>query len=196
MSDGEILKAAPYHQLLSMSQEFQDLVNAHKEIAGSERLPDITPTPTSSTREIRKSYVKNQFKPSKGDQLIKKEEREEGDRGLKPYKQYLSQNKGFLYFSVAVLFHLTFVISQIAQNSWMAANVDNPHVSSLKLIVTYLVIGLFGATFLLLRSFCEVALNVQSSISIFSQLLNSLFRAPMSFYDSTPLGRIFSRVCI
>ena len=114
MSDGEILKAAPYHQLLSMSQEFQDLVNAHKEIAGSERLPDITPTPTSSTREIRKSYVKNQFKPSKGDQLIKKEEREEGDTGLKPYKQYLSQKKGVLYLSLVVLSHIIFMSTQIS----------------------------------------------------------------------------------
>lgn len=199
MSDGEILRAAPYHQLLSLSPEFQDLVNAHKETAGSERLKAITPAQnheTSSVKEIRKSYVDNHLKPSKGDQLIKQEEREEGDMGIKPYKQYLSQNKGFLYFSIAMLSHLTFVIGQIAQNSWMAANVDNPDVSSSQLIVVYLAIGIFSTIFLLLRSLCVVVLGIQSSKSIFSQLLNSLFRAPMSFYDSTPLGRILSRVCI
>nr|XP_048326132.1 ABC transporter C family member 10-like [Ziziphus jujuba var. spinosa] len=197
MSDGEILRAAPYHQLLSLSPEFQDLVNAHKETAGSERLEDINPArnhEASSAKEIRKSYVENQLKPSKGDQLIKQEEREEGDMGLKPSIQYLSQNKGFLYFSIATLSHLTFVIGQIAQNSWMAANVDNPHVSSSQLIMVYLVIGVFSTIFLLIRSLCVVVLGVQSSKSLFSQLLNSLFRAPMSFYDSTPLGRILSRV--
>ncbi|KAF3432888.1 hypothetical protein FNV43_RR23990 [Rhamnella rubrinervis] len=199
MSDGEILRAAPYHQLLSSSQEFQELVNAHKETAGSERLVDITPTQTygtSSAREIRKSFVENQLKPSKGDQLIKHEEREEGDLGLKPYKQYLSQSKGYLYISIAMLTHIIFVISQIAQNSWMAANVDNPRVSSAKLIIVYLGIGFSATTVLLVRSFFVVALGVQSSKSIFSQLLNSLFRAPMSFYDSTPLGRILSRVSV
>ncbi|KAM5549208.1 hypothetical protein ABKV19_000583 [Rosa sericea] len=76
----------------------------------------------------------------------------------------------------------------------MAANVDNPNVSSLQLIVVYPSIG-FSATFILLfRSLLTVVLGLEASKSLFSQLLNSLFRAPMSFYDSTPLGRILSRV--
>ncbi|KAF7821793.1 ABC transporter C family member 10-like [Senna tora] len=196
MSDGEILQAAPYHHLLSSSQEFQDLVNAHKETAGSERLPDATSTKTraNSAREISKSYVEEQFKSSKGDQLIKQEEREIGDMGVKPYLQYLNQNKGYLYFSIAALCHLTFVVCQVSQNSWMAANVENPRVSTLRLIVVYLLIGVTSTVFLLVRSLAVVALGVQSSKSLFSQLLNSLFRAPMSFYDSTPLGRILTRV--
>nr|UXM19288.1 ATP-binding cassette protein 16 [Fragaria x ananassa] len=197
MLDGEILQAAPYYQLLESSHEFQDLVNAHKETAGSERLSDVPSAQNSVTpsREIRKAYVEKEIlKGNKGDQLIKIEERETGDTGLRPYKQYLKQNKGVFYFSAAVLLHLTFVISQIAQNSWMAANVDNPNVSSLQLIVVYLSIG-FSATFILLfRSLLTVVLGLEASKSLFSQLLNSLFRAPMSFYDSTPLGRILSRV--
>ncbi|XP_015878168.4 ABC transporter C family member 10-like [Ziziphus jujuba] len=201
MSGGEILRAAPYHQLLSLSQEFQDLVNAHKKTAGSKRLEDITSSlvqnhGTFSATEIQKSYAKNQFKPSKSDQLIKQEEREEGDMGLKPYKQYLNQNKGFLYFSASMLCHLIFVIGQIAQSSWMAANVDNPHVSSLMLIMVYLLIGFASTIFLVFRSLYVVVLGIQSSKSLFSQLQNSLFSAPMSFYDSTPLGRILSRVSL
>lgn len=130
------------------------------------------------------------------DRLIKQEERETGDIGLKPFIQYLKQKNGFFYFSTAVLLHLIFVISQIAQNSWMAANVDNPDVSTLRLIAVYLLIG-FSATFILLfRTLATVVLGLEASKSLFSQLLNSLFRAPMSFYDSTPLGRILSRVGI
>ncbi|KAH8487540.1 hypothetical protein H0E87_026206, partial [Populus deltoides] len=196
MSDGEILQAAPYHQLLSSSQEFLDLVNAHIETAGSERHTEVDAPQRqgSSVREIKKSYVEGQIKTSQGDQLIKQEEKEVGDTGFKPYVQYLNQNKGYLYFSIAAFSHLLFVIGQITQNSWMAANVDDPHVSTLRLITVYLCIGVTSTLFLLCRSISMVVLGLQSSKSLFSQLLNSLFRAPMSFYDSTPLGRILSRV--
>ncbi|KAK9021794.1 hypothetical protein V6N11_011764 [Hibiscus sabdariffa] len=198
MSDGEILRADSYHGLLASSQEFQDLVNAHKETAGGGRVAEVNPSKGhgTSTTEIKKSYVEKEFKEPKGDQLIKQEERERGDTGLKPYIQYLNQNKGFLFFSIANLCQLFFVAGQIAQNSWMAANVDNPNVSSLKLIAVYLAIGVFSTLLLLTRSLFVVTLGIRASKSLFSQLLNSLFRAPMSFYDSTPLGRILSRVSV
>ncbi|CAH9110235.1 unnamed protein product, partial [Cuscuta europaea] len=198
MSDGKILQAAPYHQLLALSKEFQRLVAAHKETVGSERLSEVTSSQRRemSTRDIEKVQLETRAKHSQGDQLIKKEEREVGDAGLKPYLQYLSQNKGYLFFSLAVLSHIIFVIGQVLQNSWMAASVENSKVTTLKLIAVYLLIGVLSMIFLLIRSISTVTLGLQSSHSLFSQLINSLFRAPMSFYDSTPLGRILSRVSV
>ncbi|XP_061342019.1 ABC transporter C family member 10-like [Gastrolobium bilobum] len=196
MCDGKILQAAPYHHLLTSSQEFQNLVNAHKETAGSDRLVDVSSSQrvSNTDTEIRKTYTENQCEASQGGQLIKQEEREKGNKGFKPHLQYLNQNKGYIYFSVASLSHLSFVIGQILQNLWMAANVDNSRVSTLQLIVVYLLIGFISAFFLFIRSLVVVAMGLQSSKSIFSQLMNSLFRAPVSFYDCTPLGRILSRV--
>ncbi|KAM4076205.1 hypothetical protein ACJW30_12G045300 [Castanea mollissima] len=193
MSNGKILQEATYNQLLASNKEFQDLVNAHKETAGSERLSSISRRGTSS-REIRNIYVEKELQANEVDGLIKQEEREIGDMGFKPYKQYLNQNKGSLYFFIACLSQLVFVVSQILQNSWMAANVDNPRVSTLRLVRVYLLIGLAPILFTLCRTLSTVALGLKSSKSLFSQLLDSLFRAPMSFYDSTPLGRILSRV--
>ncbi|CAL5407905.1 unnamed protein product [Camellia sinensis] len=77
MSDGEILHAAPHHQLLASSREFQDLFNAHKETDGAERLEEVSSSQKreTSTKEIRKTHTDEK---SKGDQLIKQEEREVG----------------------------------------------------------------------------------------------------------------------
>ncbi|KAK4384895.1 ABC transporter C family member 10 [Sesamum angolense] len=197
MSDGEILHAAPYTQLLDKSQEFQNLVHAHKETAGAERLSEVTASQKceAPSKEIHNAYAEKKAKATGVDQLIKKEEREVGDTGFKPYILYLKQNNtGFLVFAVAALCHLTFVIGQIIQNSWMAANVDDPHMNTLRLIIVYLLIGVVSSVFLLTRTLSTVVMGMNSSRALFSQLLISLFRAPMSFYDSTPLGRILSRV--
>lgn len=201
MSDGEVLRAAPYRELLDSSKEFQELVNAHKDTAGAEGIDKVVSRKISElpTGEINRTQIGDQQRTTKSsteDQLIKKEETGTGNTGLKPYLQYLNQNKGFLYSSLAALSHLIFIAGQISQNSWMAANVQNPEVSTLRLITVYLAIGCSTAIFLLSRSVFVVVLGLQSSKSLFSHLLHSLFRAPMSFFDSTPLGRILSRVSI
>ena len=198
MSEGKILQEDPYNLLLASNKEFQDLVIAHKETAGSERLTAVSSTHRrgTSSREIRNIYVEKELQANEVDGLIKQEERETGDMGFKPYKQYLNQNKGFFYFFTGCLSILLFVVSQILQNSWMAANVDNPRVSTLRLVVVYLLIGLATILFIICRTLSTVALGLKSSGSLFSQLLDSLFHAPMSFYDSTPLGRILNRVSV
>ncbi|XP_029125607.1 ABC transporter C family member 10 isoform X2 [Cajanus cajan] len=196
MSDGEILQQAPYHHILSSSQEFQDLVNAHKETSNSNQFVSVTSSQRNLTsdREITQAFMEKQFKATNRDQLIKQEERETGDTGLKPYRQYLNQMKGYIYFSMVSLCYIAFVICQILQNSWMAANVDNPYVSSLQLILVYILIGAISTIFLLIRCLTTVSLGIKSSQNLFVQLMDSLFRAPMSFYDSTPMGRILSRI--
>eukprot|EP00261_Vitis_vinifera_P014118 XP_003631374.1 PREDICTED: ABC transporter C family member 10 [Vitis vinifera] len=195
MSEGEILEAATYDLLMHSSQEFQDLVNAHNATVGSEMQPEHDSTQKSKIPkgEIQEICTEKQLRDTSGEQLIKKEERETGDTGLKPYLQYLKYCKGFLYFFLATLSHVIFIVGQLVQNYWLAANVQNSSVSQLKLIAVYTGIGLSLSLFLLLRSFF-VLLGLGASQSIFSTLLSSLFRAPMSFYDSTPLGRILSRV--
>lgn len=199
LSDGEIVRIAPYKELLASCKEFQGLVNAHKETVSTESLEKVASQKAnrSSKGEIKhcfNGYQQNSEKESGFGQLIKKEEKETGDTGLKPYVLYLNQNKGFLYASLAILCHIIFLVGQILQNSWMAANVQNPQVSTLWLISFYIAIGVVNAIFLFIRAVFIAVLGLLSSISLFSRLLNSLFQAPMSFFDSTPLGRILSRV--
>uniref|UniRef100_A0A453QRV9 ABC transmembrane type-1 domain-containing protein n=1 Tax=Aegilops tauschii subsp. strangulata TaxID=200361 RepID=A0A453QRV9_AEGTS len=198
-SDGEVIRSASYLDLLSDCQEFKYLVNAHKDTTGVSDLNNMArhrakDLPIKETDGIHGNRYIESVKPSPVDQLIKTEERESGDAGLKPYILYLRQKKGFLYASLSVMSHIIFIAGQISQNSWMAANVQNPDVSALKLISVYIVIGVCTVFFVLSRSIFFVVLGMQTSRSLFSQLLNSLFRAPMSFFDSTPLGRVLSRV--
>ncbi|XP_062027591.1 ABC transporter C family member 10-like [Rosa rugosa] len=198
MSSGKILRAGPYKELLASCQEFQDLVNAHNDTAGSESQVEYAATRKhkASAEEVEKVNTEVQFKESSGDQLIKKEERETGDTGFKPYIQYLKHSKGFLHFFSSIFFHVIFILGQLVQAYWLASNLQDYKVSRVELFGVYSLIMCIISFCLLLRSLKVVQLGCGASRSIFFTLLNSLFRAPMLFYDSTPLGRILSRVSL
>ncbi|KAK1677635.1 hypothetical protein QYE76_038483 [Lolium multiflorum] len=201
MCDGEIKLAGSYNELLSTSKEFRELVHAHKDggnfsnamsVANDERTNDKSIDKISGIHISRREDFF--MKHSEEDQLMKREYEEIGYTSLRPYLQYLFQNKGYVYASLVAVTNLLFISGQVAQNSWLAANVQNPHVSTLRLATVYVAIGAGSIIFLLLRALAAVCLGLQTSESLFSNLLTTLFRAPISFFDSTPLGRLLSRV--
>ena len=183
---------------MASSQEFQHLVYAHNRTASAKRkVKDSSSKKHKPSKggEIQNIDAEERLKASSGDQLIKQEERETGDIGFKPYIQYLKQGKGFLFFSSANFFYLIFVVGQLMQFYTFAANLQDSSVSRAEIYAIYSAITSIMALTLVFRSFSITALGCGASKSIFSTLLTSLFRAPMSFYDSTPVGRILSRVC-
>ncbi|XP_062074492.1 ABC transporter C family member 10-like [Humulus lupulus] len=197
MSGGKTLKAAPYEELLVSSEEFQHLVNAHSSTTKSFARPveELFPRKNKPSKgEIEKIDYEEKRNAFVGDQLIKQEEREIGDTGFKPYIQYLKQGKGFLFFSLVNFFFLMFVVGQLTQFYLFAAKLSDNSTSKAEIYAIYSVIMSIMSLSLLFRSYSMAALGYGASKSIFSMLLTSFFRAPMSFYDSTPVGRILSRV--
>ncbi|CAN1254225.1 ABC transporter C family member 6 [Linum perenne] len=131
MSSGEILNTGTYDRMLGSCQEFHELVNAHKnrndwkmQQSLSEQTSDV------SNIEILKVDTKDNITATSGDQLIMKEERETGDTGFKPYREYLSKRSGFLFCFLTAIFHILFLAGQLVQNYLLAADIDNPEVSS------------------------------------------------------------------
>ncbi|XAR70216.1 Xenobiotic-transporting ATPase [Bertholletia excelsa] len=196
MSKGEILRTGTYDQLMESSQEFQDLVNSHHDTAFPEKEEKHASSRRSEATEgeIKNNVNAGQNTATIADQLIKQEEREAGKAGLKPYIQYLKHSKGFLFLSLSTLFHVIFIAAQLMQNYILAKYTDDSSFRKSTLIMAYVAIGLSLMLFLFFRSLFIVGLSIGASKSIFSSLMSSLFLAPMSFYDSTPLGRILSRV--
>ncbi|TMW84383.1 hypothetical protein EJD97_025314 [Solanum chilense] len=192
------MESGTFDELLTKSEEFQDLVNAQK-TTSDPKCQEVHATKRPMEAEVEfdnnvSSEERDDVVSLKGDQLIKAEEREVGDAGLKPYIQYLKHNKGFLYFSMAVIVHSMFVVGQYIQSYKLAIDLQDSSVSRLKLIRVYTVIGLSIILFLILRSILAVKLGLGASKSVYTTLSSSLFFAPMSFFDSTPFGRMLSRV--
>ncbi|CAI9094235.1 OLC1v1029935C1 [Oldenlandia corymbosa var. corymbosa] len=196
MSKGTILKSATPEQLLQSSQEFRDLVHAHGEASKGELNAEQGPQKMQKISHdvIERICSEKQLALPTGEQLIKEEECESGYTGLKPYLQYLKHNKGFLFLSLGIVSHIIYMIGQLFQNLWLAATLTDSKLSYLKIILVYTFIGGSMALSLLLRSCVFFLLSLEASKSIFSEFMASIFRAPMSYFDATPIGRILSRV--
>lgn len=196
MSEGNIIQSASFDQLLISCEEFQNLIHAHGEATKSECNGGCSPQKRTkiSVENIRPLCAEEQLITPVGEQLIKQEERETGYTGLKPYKQYLGESNGLFYLLMAIFSHLLYMVGQLGQNLLLAADLQSSRISKLNLILIYSSIGFGMSVTLLFRSYVVIDLGLKSSKSFFAKLLTSIFRAPMSFYDSTPLGRILSRV--
>ena len=89
--------------------------------------------------------------------------------------------------------------STIASDYWLAyetseerAQFFNPSV----FISIYAIIVVVSVLLIVLRSYSFMILGLKIAHIFFSQILHSILHAPMSLFDTTPSGRILSRVRI
>ena len=203
MQGGEIQQSGRYADLLHAGETFEQLVNAHQEALTNVSFGETIRTDDGIYSESNRMQRKLSRKASswaeplgESTQLVQDEETEKGDIGLKPYKEYITVSKGVLVFVFMSIWQALFVILQILSNFWLAAEVSNTRVSQGLLVGVYALLSVASAVFVHLRSTFNIWLGLKASKAFFYDMTRKIFKAPMSFFDSTPTGRILSRVCI
>ncbi|RZS03514.1 hypothetical protein BHM03_00033697 [Ensete ventricosum] len=198
-----VAQEGTYEQLLKSGTAFEQLVNAHqssmnmidsssdgnqKNLAESGREHDVhQPTKQESEVEISGKGVS-------AAQLTEDEETEIGDLGWKPYRDYLQVSGGYTLLVWMILLQSVFVLFQSLSGYWLAVVAQLQHVSGGILVGVYAVISTLSCLFAYTRSLVAARQGLNASKAFFSSLMDSVFRAPMSFFDSTPVGRILTRV--
>jgi len=127
-------------------------------------------------------------------QLIVEEEKEMGDIGLQQHYDYIRVAGGALLLLCIVLSQGAFVVGQVASNYWLASAILNPNIDSGHLVGVYASISICSGAFVYGRAPFVVLLGLRASKSFFSRMINSIFRAPMTFFDTTPMGRVLASV--
>ncbi|XP_028094186.1 ABC transporter C family member 8-like [Camellia sinensis] len=128
-----------------------------------------------------------------GIQLTEEEEKEIGNVGWKPFLDYILVSKGSLMLSSVIITQIGFVALQVVSSYWLAFGIQIPKISSGILIGVYTIISTISTFFVYLRSLSAAFLVLKASKAFFSDLTNSIFNAPMLFFDSTPVERILTR---
>lgn len=218
MERGAIAQSGTYDALLDEGLGFRDLVNAHEdamstvnqhEVEKKQELAGIVEPVLNGSEINGETMLRNlslarsrrgsrrEIVPAMGapaTQLTRQEEREVGDQGWFIYLEYVRVARGWLMFWGGIITQALFVIGQMSANLWMATKVNDPETGDAMLIGVYASLFIGSGIFVFMRSRFSVYLGLQASTNFFHQLIDSLFRAPMLFFDSTPTGRILSRL--
>lgn len=132
-------------------------------------------------------------------QLVQEEERVRGRVSMSVYFSYMAAAYKGLLIPLIIVAQALFQFLQIASNWWMAwANPqtegDQPKVSPMVLLVVYMAFAFGSSWFVFVRAVLVATFGLAAAQKLFLNMLRSVFRAPMSFFDSTPAGRILNRV--
>ena len=205
-----IVQSGKYNDLLQDGMDFGALVAAHEASmelveqgaimpGGSSPKSTKSPRAASSNRETNgESNSLDQPKPGKGSpKLIKEEERETGKVSLHIYKLYCTEASGWAGIIGVMLLSVLWQGSMMASDYWLAyetsekrAQLFNPS----QFISVYAIIVAVSVVLVALRALSFAVLGLKTAQIFFAQILHSILHAPMSFFDTTPSGRILSRV--
>ncbi|XWS11330.1 hypothetical protein CRYUN_Cryun38cG0074500 [Craigia yunnanensis] len=214
MENGRIIQAGKYNDILISGTNFMELVDAHKKALSALNTVEPGPISEESIREgdgaVGSSNCKPQKEGNQGNesgkvydvgpkgQLVQEEEREKGKVRFSVYWKYITTAYGGALVPLILLAQILFQIFQIGSNYWItwaspvSADVKPP-VGSFTLIVVYLALAISSAFFVLARAMFLNTAGYKTATCLFKKMHLCIFRAPMSFFDSTPSGRILNR---
>ncbi|VFQ76859.1 unnamed protein product [Cuscuta campestris] len=209
IKDGRITQSGKYKDILEHGSDFMELVGAHKEalssidqLGGSEGVTSKQNSSfTSITNSIQNEDVQNGESDSAAKptaQLVQEEEREKGSVSLSVYWRYITTAYGGALVPFILLAHILFQAFQVGSNYWMAwatpvSETETPPVGSSTLIIVYVALAIGSSICILGRSLMLVTAGYKTATQLFNKMHLCIFRAPMSFFDATPCGRILNR---
>ena len=135
---------------------------------------------------------------AKGAQLIEKEVAETGSVGFDVYGYYL-RNVGLFGSVVGILMQLVYQGTSIGTNYWLNVWTDGTLGNSSIPAKRDMYLGVYGALGFgqafstMILSLVIAISTLDASRTMHRTMLDRVMRSPMSFFDTTPLGRIVNR---
>ncbi|CAL8146550.1 unnamed protein product [Orchesella dallaii] len=154
---------------------------------------------------ISSSYATSIAHSGTGNQLIVAETLEKSNVKASVYLDYMRAASWTMVFGTCVL-HLIFQVFSVGSNLWLSKWTSNvptekvynrtvsfPNSNQTFYLGIYGGLGIFQGIAILLASLVLAKGTLKSSNVLHSQMLARIMRAPLSFFEVTPLGRIVNR---
>ncbi|GAM21228.1 hypothetical protein SAMD00019534_044030 [Acytostelium subglobosum LB1] len=203
ITDGTITERGTYHQIMESKQTFSKQLEDYgiEEMSSSSDSGEDGVEEEIIIEEKTKPKEKVELKNTDGT-LVQQEEREEGSVSVWMYIKYFTAGGGAFFTACFTLFLLD-IGSSTVLNWWLSKWSNDtqyakftgktPSLTNDQYLYIYIGIGLFSIIMSGLRNFAYFTYTVKAGQALHDQLFTSLLRAPMWFFDTTPLGRILNR---
>eukprot|EP00581_Thalassiosira_minuscula_P006624 CAMPEP_0183704094 /NCGR_PEP_ID=MMETSP0737-20130205/1557_1 /TAXON_ID=385413 /ORGANISM="Thalassiosira miniscula, Strain CCMP1093" /LENGTH=1530 /DNA_ID=CAMNT_0025930911 /DNA_START=209 /DNA_END=4801 /DNA_ORIENTATION=- len=135
-----------------------------------------------------------------GEKLVTDEEKEEGAVEGSMYSHYAKAGGTLMFLSIFIIQGIGRA-SEIMANFWltiwaeatMKSVVNETTIDTVFYLNIYAAFGLFGVLCLTLRSISMAIHRLKASRRLHDDLTASIMRAPVAFFDVTPIGRVLNR---
>ncbi|WKX94652.1 hypothetical protein Q1695_011711 [Nippostrongylus brasiliensis] len=216
MEGGQVIESGRYGELMRKRGTFHRFIEEYKSSTESDESEEDSSSSDSGALEkgtqgtdedetsdveekTSKSAITSSIAVRSGDgKLIEKEGVESGNVKLSVYRLYTKAAtywKSFLF----IAFFIGFQTFQTLRSFWLSAwsdEYDGTHDKQMALgwrLGVYGGLGTIESISFLLSLISLAFAGLAASYNLHAPLLHNLLRSPMSFFDTTPLGRILNR---
>ncbi|XP_042486112.1 ABC transporter C family member 3-like [Macadamia integrifolia] len=220
MQNGMITQAGKYEEILNSETDFMDLVGSHAKALTKLSSIDLGGTALDNMsngeedhnmlcreksiqddEEIESKNYKIDKSAEQEGQLVQEEKREKGGVSFSIYWKYATAAYKGVFVPLIVLAQFFFQLLLIFSCYWMVLATPvsedvRPYVSESTLIYVYIALTFGSSLCVLIRSMLIVIVGFKTSTLLFNKMHKCIFRAPLSFFDSTPSGRIINRASV
>ena len=140
--------------------------------------------------------LEDEKKDGDGDDLVSDEERLIGAVSYKVYLKYMRAGGGYLFFFAVMFLFVLCVANDLLNTLWITfwtSDADYERQSQSFYLGFYALSSVTAGIFVFFRSMSLARFGVAAAQELHVGLLKSILCAPMSFFDTTPTGRILSR---
>ncbi|BGP33345.1 hypothetical protein JCM10296v2_005143 [Rhodotorula toruloides] len=188
MENGRIAERGSFDELMAAGGPFSRFAQEYGVAAAAEASNDVKPTtPGGAAQVAPKGKASNR-------PLMQKEEQASGSVGWSTWKAYFRAADGYytvpLVLGSLVLMSAGQILSQFALTWWQEGKFG---LGQNQFIGLYAGLGISSAIFTFVLGAATIWFGTTAARNLHHMALEKVTQAPMSFFDTTPLGRLMNR---
>jgi len=203
LEGGRIKHIGKYSELVSQGVDFAGAVDVSRAQEEEEPESEKKETKEEAKVEEKVSDEKKAALKKSGKKLVSDEEKQEGNVAGSAYSHYAAAGGWGVAMAAVVVSGIgrasevgtSFWLAYWSKQSLQASQDGDPHDASdtNRYMGIYALLGVAGVLCLTLRAIVIAIHRLRASKKLHDELTESVIRAPVAFFDVTPIGRVLNR---